>query len=71
MARREKAVKKIDLSKVPDALILAEAGRRRRAMASTRPKVLHECQHCGKMFGAAEVRKHRPVCPRNPKNRSK
>jgi hypothetical protein len=55
-----------DLTEVPDTQIIAEAGRRRRKMARARPKVMHPCKHCGKLFGAAEVRKHWPVCPKKP-----
>ena len=56
-----------DFSEVPDAPIIAEAGRRRQKLASPRPKVMTPCKHCGKLFGAAEVRKHWPVCPKKPK----
>ena len=54
-----------DFSEVPDAQIIAEAGRRRQKMGH-RPKVPTPCKHCGKLFGAAEVRKHWPVCPKKP-----
>ena len=54
-----------DFSEVPDAAIIAEAGRRRQKMGH-RPKVPTACKHCGKIFGAAEVRRHWPVCPKKP-----
>ena len=52
-----------DFSEVPDAAIIAEAGRRRQKMGH-RPKVPTACKHCGEIFGAAEVRRHWPVCPK-------
>ena len=55
-----------DFSEVPDEAILSEAGRRQRKKARTRPKVMHPCKHCGKLFGAKEVREHWPVCPKKP-----
>jgi hypothetical protein len=55
-----------DFSEVPDTPIFAEAGRRRQKLGH-RPKVLTPCKHCGKLFGAAEVRRHWPVCPKKPK----
>jgi hypothetical protein len=71
LPKRPIDISKWDLSAVPDEVIIAEAGRRRRAMAANRPKVMHPCKHCGKLFGAAEVRKHWPVCPKNRKNLKK
>ena len=63
-------MKTLILCEVPDAQIIAEAGRRRQKMGH-RPKVPTPCKHCGKLFGAAEVRKHWPVCPKNRKNLKK
>jgi hypothetical protein len=60
-----------DLSEVPDTVIHAESGRRRRDVAKTRPKVPHACKYCGKVFGALEVRQHWPMCPKNPKKLKK
>ena len=56
---------KFDITTVPDAVLLAESGRRLRARQTVapRPKVLRECQHCLQPFGAREMRKHLPVCP--------
>ncbi len=56
------------LSEYSDEEILAEAGRRRRAMVSgpTNPKVLRPCPFCKKKFGAREMRTHKPVCPKKP-----
>ena len=68
LPKRPIDISKWDLTHVPDAVIIAEAGKRRRAMASDRPKVMHPCKHCGKLFGAQEVRAHWPVCPKNRKN---
>lgn len=60
----------IDLSTVPDEVILSEAGRRQNArrkargggIGGGRPKVLKRCPNCRRKFGVAEMRKHRPEC---------
>ena len=31
------------------------------------PKVPRPCRYCQKEFGAREMRKHRPQCPKNPR----
>lgn len=55
-----------DLSTVPDEALLAESARRLRARQKVPPhaKVLRQCPHCLRAFGAREMREHRPVCPR-------
>lgn len=54
-----------DLTTIPDSVLLTESARRIRAMqiASPRPRVLRQCEHCLKPFGAREMRKHLPLCP--------
>lgn len=56
--------KKPSLSLFTDAEILAEAGRRRRAMlkSAPNPKVLRPCPKCEEIFGARELREHKPKC---------
>jgi hypothetical protein len=59
-----------DLSSIPDELLLSECAKRHSARRQThgagpgRPKKLTSCPYCGKEFGTAELRKHRPVCPK-------
>ena len=65
MPKRPIDLSKWDLTSVPDAVIIAEAGRRRQKLGH-KPKTPTPCKHCGKIFGAAEVRKHWPVCPKKP-----
>jgi hypothetical protein len=57
---------KFDITSVPDNVLLAESARRLRARQVTapRPKVLRQCPHCLQPFGAREMRKHLPVCPK-------
>jgi hypothetical protein len=59
-----------DIATVPDDVLLSESARRLRARqaVSPRPKVLRQCEHCLQPFGAREMRKHLPMCPkrRNP-----
>ena len=59
---------KLDMSTIPDDVLYAEVGRRRVAKrpegVGGRPKVNYPCPHCGLEFGARELRKHRPRCPR-------
>ena len=61
---------KLDMSSIPDDILYAEVGRRRVAKrpegVGGRPKVLHECPHCAREFGARDLRKHMPRCPRRP-----
>jgi hypothetical protein len=38
--------------------------RRLRAGHTARPKVLRPCPKCGRPFGARELRKHIPDCPK-------
>lgn len=54
----------IDLSKVPDDVLLAESARRLRARQTMPPraKVLRQCPHCSHAFGARELRAHVPGC---------
>jgi len=55
------------LSQFSDAEIQSEAARRRRALqvdSPPRPKVLRPCPLCGELFGARELKVHRPRCPR-------
>ena len=58
----------LDMSTIPDEVLYAEVGRRRVAKrpegVGGRPKVLKECPHCGKDFGARDLRKHVARCPR-------
>lgn len=32
------------------------------------PKKLSPCKWCASPFGVAELRKHKPACPKNPRN---
>ena len=60
----------IDLSKLPDAAIHAEAARRRVATrrksgepyAGGRKPVMRPCPKCGAPFGCLALRKHLPKC---------
>ena len=57
--------KRPPLSDYTDEEIFAEAGRRMRARnPQPTPKVLRPCPYCKKNFGARELRKHIPVCPK-------
>src|SRR5215469_14087676 len=55
-----------DITSVPDAVLLAESARRLRARQRTapRPKIKRPCAFCQELFGAREMRKHLPLCPR-------
>lgn len=58
---------KLDMSTIPDEVLYAEVGRRRVAKRTEdsghgHPKVMRPCPHCGKEFGARELRTHRPHC---------
>lgn len=54
----------IDLSKIPDNVILREAARRMALRpGSGRQKVMRLCtKGCGKEFSARDLRKHLPSC---------
>jgi hypothetical protein len=54
-----------DITTIPDSVLLTESARRIRAkqIESPRPRVLRQCEHCLKPFGAREMRKHLPLCP--------
>lgn len=58
--------KRTPLSLYTDAEIISEAGKRRRKMQTEppNPPVLRPCLKCGAEFGAREMRKHMPVCPK-------
>jgi hypothetical protein len=59
-------MKKTPLSAYTDAEIFHEAAKRNRAKQLTppNPKKLSLCpKGCGKEFGVAEMRKHKPRCP--------
>jgi|SRR5579884_236224 len=55
-----------DITTVPDEVLLAESARRLRArqVNPPRPKVTRPCEFCQELFGARDMRKHRPVCPK-------
>lgn len=55
-----------DLSTIPDHILHAESARRRRRaqLEPPRPRVHRPCEFCLELFGAREIRKHRPVCPK-------
>src|SRR5215469_11696741 len=56
----------LDLSTIPDHILHAESARRRRAaqVEPPRPQVRRPCAFCLELFGARELRRHRPVCPK-------
>ena len=56
----------LDISTIPDDLLHAESARRRRAaqVEPPRPQVRRPCVFCLELFGAREMRRHRPVCPK-------
>lgn len=55
-----------DITTVPDDVLLAESARRLRARQTVPPraKVLRQCPHCREAYGARDLRRHRPVCPK-------
>ena len=57
-----------NLSTIPDNVLMSEykrrASLRREVFAGGRPVVLRPCPFCRKEFGAAELRKHKPECPK-------
>ena len=57
-----------DMATIPDEVLQSEYSRRaslrREVFAGGRPVVLRPCPHCKGKFGAAELRRHRPVCPK-------
>jgi hypothetical protein len=59
-------VPQFDITTVPDEVLLKESARRLRArqVVAPRAKVLRQCPHCLQPFGAREIRKHTPVCPK-------
>lgn len=44
----------------------SDAARALRSDKSHRAKVLRPCKFCGRKFGAREMRKHVPECPKKP-----
>lgn len=42
----------------------AEYARRKATGRSNKPKVLRPCPVCGELFGARELKAHRPHCPK-------
>jgi hypothetical protein len=60
-----------DLSTIPDAELASEWGRRRSAKRTEppTPKLLRACPHCGKPFGARDMRVHIPRCHKNKRRR--
>ena len=60
---------KFDITTIPDDVLLTESARRLRGrqVVAPRPKVLRQCPHCLKPFGARELRKHLPACPNRDK----
>jgi hypothetical protein len=59
---------KLDMSTIPDEVLFSEIGRRRVAKRDPKnagpPRVLRPCEWCGKEFGAREMRRHIPHCPK-------
>jgi hypothetical protein len=58
-----------DITTIPDDVLLAESAKRLRARQGEgpRPKVLRQCEYCQRSFGAREIRKHLPRCPKRKK----
>jgi hypothetical protein len=57
--------KRPPLSDYTDEEIFSEAARRMRARQDLpNPKVLRPCPYCKKQFGARDLRKHLPACPK-------
>lgn len=54
-----------DISTVPDEILHRESARRRRAAQAEPPRapIRRACEFCFELFGAREMRKHRPRCP--------
>lgn len=52
------------LRNAPEDLFMSEAGRRSRARATPRPKVMRTCGECGEEFGTRDFRKHMTTCKR-------
>lgn len=59
-----------DLTSIPEPEFVAERNRRIAVNRETpaRAKVLRPCSMCGKEFGAREMLKHIPRCPKNSRN---
>lgn len=55
-----------DLSTIPDHILHTESARRRRAtqIEPPRPQIKRPCRFCQELFGARDMRKHQPICPR-------
>ena len=55
-----------DLSTIPDHFLHGESARRRRAKQTQPPRsqIKRPCEFCQELFGARNMRKHRPVCPK-------
>lgn len=52
------------LRNAPEDLIMSEAGKRSRARAASRPKVMRKCGECGEEFGTRDFREHMKTCNR-------
>lgn len=54
------------ITSIPDKVLLSESAKRLRARQPKppRPKVKRPCEFCQELFGARDMRKHRPQCPR-------
>lgn len=61
---------------IPDEDFFREWSRRLKIRRNASPnkqgrkKILRPCPHCGKEYGAHELRTHKPVCPNKPKGMS-
>ena len=55
-----------DLSTIPDHIVHAESARRRRVAQAEPPRtgIRRPCVFCLELFGAREMRKHLPACPK-------
>lgn len=41
----------------------------RKRNSGYRKPVLRPCEHCGQKFGTVELRRHKPKCDKNPRNK--
>jgi hypothetical protein len=57
-----------DLSEIPTSELAREMGRRAAPSQAAR-RILSHCQFCTLPFGVKEMRRHIPVCVKNPRRR--
>ena len=68
MPRRREWSESFDMKSVPFDVLRREWNTRAQALRTTfaggRPAVIRACPFCKKDFAAAELRKHKPHCPK-------